>query len=187
MHRITRQIRNDHKRMKRLLDLLEHEAATLATGDDHDYGTIIDIVDYFTRYPDRYHHQLEDALFGWLSEIRPEAESVIQQITTDHATQSIHCSELESLLQGVRAGHLVPRAQVVQRLQHFVDEQRRHIDNEETEILVLLDQTLARRSPPKLPQPEEENSSSICSDVARNIEQQVQATTDIHDQKLANA
>ncbi len=62
--------------MAKLLDLLEAELAVYREGGVADFDLTRDIMDYTTRWPERYHHPLENLLFDMLKDKGAEAEAL---------------------------------------------------------------------------------------------------------------
>ena len=60
------QLCQDHTHIGRLLDFVDREIEKAGTPDKPDFGLLRDIMEYVTRYPDIYHHPLEDQLFAEL-------------------------------------------------------------------------------------------------------------------------
>ena len=60
---ILRTLREDHRNMGRLLDVLESQIEVFRRGDKPDYEILTETVDYCLNYPERFHHPLEDQIF----------------------------------------------------------------------------------------------------------------------------
>ena len=60
------ELRNDHKNMALILDLLETESNRLYNGQDGDYELMADVMRYMTVYPDAIHHPKEDRVYAEL-------------------------------------------------------------------------------------------------------------------------
>ena len=54
------ELREDHRNMALVLNVLESTIETAATGEDPDFELIDEIMRYMTIYPDAVHHPKED-------------------------------------------------------------------------------------------------------------------------------
>jgi hemerythrin-like domain-containing protein len=153
MSAILDHLHQDHRNMIRLLDLLEREVKDLATGADHDYVLMADIVAYFNHYPAHFHHPYEDKVFGWISGERPALAGLVEELRLEHETQAELGRELSLLLQAIGARHMVPREKVLDDLAVFIETQRKHIDKEEAQLLVGIEELLTERDLIEIPIP----------------------------------
>lgn len=135
MSEILDHIHQDHRNMMTLLDLLEHDLRDLASGDDHDYSLMANIIDYFNHYPAHYHHPFEDQLFDWIGNERETLRAEIDNLREEHQSQAKFLARLSTLIQGVQTGHMVPRAEIVDQMTQFIKLQREHIQTEEGHLL----------------------------------------------------
>lgn len=72
---IVHTLHSEHQYFEFLLRTLEEEAEKLQPGKIPDYHLLRDIVDYFARYPDQYHHPREDMLFNNMLERDPPSSA----------------------------------------------------------------------------------------------------------------
>jgi hemerythrin-like domain-containing protein len=135
MSEILSRLHQDHRNMISLLDLLEKQMADTASGNDHHFGLMSEIVDYFNHYPAISHHPIEDEIFEWVRGQRPRLGELVAELRAEHAAQADLGREVAMFLQGIAGGHLVPRAQIVEKLNLYIGVQRRHIDKEEAHLL----------------------------------------------------
>ncbi|MFT4585704.1 MAG: hemerythrin-like domain-containing protein [Gammaproteobacteria bacterium] len=135
MSEILDHIHEDHRNMVTLLDLLEGECRDLASGVDHDYTLMTNIVDYFNHYPTLYHHPFEDKVFAWICEERPTLTLIVKDLLVEHESQAKLVADVALLLKGIVTGHLVPRTKLVDELTSYITVQREHISKEENRLL----------------------------------------------------
>ena len=64
MHPILQKLSQEHRRMWKLLNLLQEELDKLDTGAEVNPELMRDIVDYTANYTDIFHHPKEDAIYG---------------------------------------------------------------------------------------------------------------------------
>ena len=77
-----RAIGNEHRYISRLLLILEDEAEALRSSGRCDYETLHRVMDYLSRFPDRYHHPKEDLIFDRMSD--PAHTEVIAELRQSH-------------------------------------------------------------------------------------------------------
>lgn len=140
--------------MIQLLEILESEVRNLASGSDHDYNLMSEIVDYFNHYPTRFHHPYEDKLFEWIGIEQPALLSLIEELRTEHEAQAALGSEMSMFLRGIRTGHMVPREAVVRDLTEYIQVQRNHIDKEEGRLLKEVEKLLEAKRAIEIPLPD---------------------------------
>ena len=61
--RILEELREDHRNLTRLLDLLENECRDIPDEGEPDMDLLHDIMHYMTVYPDAIHHPREDLVY----------------------------------------------------------------------------------------------------------------------------
>jgi hemerythrin-like domain-containing protein len=74
----------DHVHFARLLDLLEGELSAFHSGEQPDYGLLLNIVYYLRHYPDRFHHPRENVAFARLVERDPAMQLPIARRIQEH-------------------------------------------------------------------------------------------------------
>ena len=71
--RILEELREDHRNLARLLDLLENECRDVPAEGEPDMDLLHDIMHYMTVYPDAIHHPREDLVYTAFSGSRKYA------------------------------------------------------------------------------------------------------------------
>ena len=127
-------LREDHANASRLLDLLDHEAQAVRSGDDADYDVIEGVIDYFKGYPDAFHHPLEDQIFNRLSKADPTRAKAIGDLLAEHAAMRKETVELAAALDSVRLEAEVPRNNIVEKIEAFVAMYRGHMVAEDAQF-----------------------------------------------------
>ena len=59
-------LRQEHRNIEKLLQVLERELSIFDRGDRPEYEVIVRVFDYFQEYPDSCHHPKEDMIFDKL-------------------------------------------------------------------------------------------------------------------------
>ena len=73
---VLTELRQDHRNMGLMLNLLEQESNRLFDGDDTDFELLHDVMHYMTVYPDTVHHPKEDRIYAELKAGRSQLRSV---------------------------------------------------------------------------------------------------------------
>lgn len=129
-------LRNDHANMRGLLNVLADLASQLHQDDlDVDYHLMLDILDYFTCFPDAVHHPIEDQLFTRLLENAPELSADVAELKAEHKLVAVEGQEIYKDLQGICAGHMVARQRLIEMTEAFISNQLQHMEREENYIL----------------------------------------------------
>ncbi len=64
------ELREDHRNLRLLLDLLESESSSITVDDEPDFELLHDIMQYMTVYSDAVHHPKEDLVYDLLHHYR---------------------------------------------------------------------------------------------------------------------
>jgi acetyl esterase/lipase/hemerythrin-like domain-containing protein len=125
---------SEHRYINTLLDTLESQADRLAPGKIADYPLMLDIVDYLTHYPDRYHHPREDMLFDMLRRRDKSFKKQLDRLNREHETLRTYNDALFEQLSGIASGRRVDAPELRASLQRYVSGYRKHMEFESREI-----------------------------------------------------
>lgn len=140
---ILEELRQDHRNMAVLLDLLENEADKLYNDDSTDFELMLEIMHYMTVYPDSVHHPKEDRIYAELKAARPDLARGMAHITDEHRTIAEHSLSLRDKLEQVASGNFVRRNDVVADAVRYIDALRRHMRWEEADLFRRVDRMIA--------------------------------------------
>lgn len=121
----------EHKRMSRLLGLLEEQIATLEQAGEPDYELIKEILDYFLTYPDLCHHPKENLVLEKLRQRAPDAAAEVGALDDEHDRLSHQLHDFSHAVINLMLEVEVPRDALVKAARGFVDNERRHMAAEE--------------------------------------------------------
>ncbi len=124
-------LRSEHQNMTRMLDLLEQQVAVFEEAGEPDYELIGQIIDYFRRFPDLYHHPKEEVILIHLRERAPDQAEKIGDMEGDHEGCSDHLQNLARFVVKVLMGGEVSREAFVRLARDFIDNERKHMKGEE--------------------------------------------------------
>jgi len=141
--RILDELRQDHRNMTLLLNMLEREANHIYEGGDSDFEVIRDVMHYMTVYPDAVHHPKEDRLYAELKAARPDLAAGFDRITRDHRNICENGVKLRDELDSINAGSFIRRKTLVGDALRYVNELRNHMQWEELDLFRRCDEMAA--------------------------------------------
>jgi hemerythrin-like domain-containing protein len=125
----------EHRHFEALLSGLQDELDLFANGERPNYALMMEILTYLTEYCDRVHHRREDVAFERLERRCPELALPLARLRQEHRVIAHAGETLRGHLASILDGALVPRAQVEVAAATYLVYYRRHIAQEESEIL----------------------------------------------------
>lgn len=124
-------LRDDHKKLARLLDLIAREIRIFDAGDLPDYELVSSILDYTRNYPDLYHHPVEDLVLAKLRLRDPDAADSVGALDTEHEKLGALTRRFAAALHNVMQDAELPRDWFVEIASDYLTFQRRHMQMEE--------------------------------------------------------
>jgi hemerythrin-like domain-containing protein len=121
----------EHRNIRRLLGMLDHQAGLLERDADPDYDLLQGIANYFCSYPDRCHHPKEDAVFRQLQNKHPAEATRVGDLAREHREAHARVSRFRENIQAIFRDEILPRETVVRAARSFVDAEREHMKMEE--------------------------------------------------------
>lgn len=141
--KVLGELRQDHRNMSLLLNLLELQSNRLFDGADVDFELMHDIMHYMTVYPDVVHHPKEDRIYAELKAARPDLSRGFDRITEDHRHIASLSMKLRNELATVEAGGIVEKKQVVADALRYVNSLRGHMQWEELDLFRRIEEMVA--------------------------------------------
>lgn len=134
------ELRNDHRNMAKLLDLLQREIDRIGHLDDSaDVQLICDIMRYMTEYSDGTHHPREDIIYAGMRARQPERMQGLEAVEVDHKDIAAFSLRLLNDAEAIIAGNAVARQRVIEDSRQYVDRLRKHMQWEEKELFPCAD------------------------------------------------
>ncbi len=141
---LIEELREDHRNMALVLDVLEQTAASARSGEDPDFELIDEIMRYMTVYPDAVHHPKEDLVYGELIRNRPQLASDLEDVPADHRQIAELGSKLRDDVEAIIAGAAVRRESFVKDASDYVRRLREHMQWEETDLFKRVDEMIGK-------------------------------------------
>ena len=141
--RILDELREDHRNLTRLLDLLENECRDVPDEGEPDMELLLDIMHYMTIYPDAIHHPREDLLYTAMREHCADLVEGLEGVPGDHREIAELGATLRTDIEAIISGAAVTRQHLLEDLVNYVGHLRRHMEWEEADLFPRAD-ALAR-------------------------------------------
>ena len=84
LNQVLAELREDHRNLSLLLDLLESESEGVTVDDEPDFELLHDIMQYMTVYSDAVHHPKEDLVYKLLRDQDVELTTELEQVEPEH-------------------------------------------------------------------------------------------------------
>jgi len=133
------ELREDHRNMALVLNVLESTIETASTGEDPDFELIDEIMRYMTVYPDAVHHPKEDVVYTELKQQRPDLSEGLDDVPEDHAQIAVLGNKLRGDVEAIVAGAAVRRQQFIVDALKYVGRLRNHMNWEEADLFSRID------------------------------------------------
>jgi hemerythrin-like domain-containing protein len=140
---VLTELRQDHRNMSLMLNLLEQESNRLFDGDDTDFELLHDVMHYMTVYPDAVHHPKEDRIYAELKAVRPDLSIGFDRITVDHQNISELSIRLRHDVASINSGGVIRRKAVVADALRYVNTLRGHMQWEELDLFRRIEEMVA--------------------------------------------
>ena len=102
---VLAELREDHRNLRLLLNLLESESASITVDDEPDFELMHDIMQYMTVYSDAVHHPKEDLVYGLIREHDTEMATSLEQVEPEHLDISQTRHDVAQRYRGDYFGH----------------------------------------------------------------------------------
>lgn len=131
---ILSELREDHRNIAIMLDLLERETERIRDGEKPDYELIHDIMRYMTTYSDAVHHPKEDILYSAIREQKPELADGLEKVEPEHEELARLSEVLRNDVEAIASGAAVTRDTLVHDATDYIQRLREHMNWEEGDL-----------------------------------------------------
>ena len=132
--RTLKELREDHRNMSLLLEMIETEANRLYHDEEADLDLAHDIMIYMTAYPDAVHHPKEDRLYAELKAFRPDLSQGMSKVTAEHRRIAEQGHKLRISIEQVLVGQADRPKAIVENALRYIDALRSHMRWEEHDL-----------------------------------------------------
>jgi hemerythrin-like domain-containing protein len=127
-------LRDEHRDIEQLLDVLEHELKAFDRRERPDYEVIQAIIGYFQDYPDCCHHPKEDMIFERLKARNPLVAKRIGDVEAEHRQETERLDRVAKVVRNVLLDREILRLTFSKVMRDFIDHQRGHMAMEERSL-----------------------------------------------------
>ena len=138
MNRLLERLDLEHRRLARLLDLLDKLLNDFHAGVEPDYELICEMLEYMETYADQVHHPTEDLIFRRVLERAGADQPVLGILMQQHRILAELNRRFRQSLEGVVHEEVLRRDQVESQGRELVDTLRRHMVLEDTAAFPLV-------------------------------------------------
>lgn len=146
LNALLSELREDHRNMSTLLDLVEAQLLRVDNGENPDLELMHDIMMYMTTYSDAIHHPKEDRVYAELQRSRAELAVGLEGVETDHEAIAELGHALRADIEGMISGAALRREKLVRDTVDYVRRLRKHMKWEEDDLFKRADK-LASEQP----------------------------------------
>jgi hemerythrin-like domain-containing protein len=137
-------LRQDHRNMSVMLDLLSQQVEHIRNGERPDYELIYDIMRYMTTYSDAVHHPKEDMLYSVMLTEQPELVAGLERVGPEHMEIAERGDTLRHDVEAVASGAAITRERVIEDTSNYVQFLRQHMAWEEEDLFRRADKLAGR-------------------------------------------
>ncbi len=130
---VTQALRKDHRRVVRLLRVLERKIDVFARSEAPDSDIIVGVANYFLQYPDRCHHPEEDLIVAKLIESHSEAAGVVA-LVNEHRELREKTLRFRRAVNRLVLGTEVSRPAIVAAARDFIAAKHRYMREEKCSL-----------------------------------------------------
>ena len=114
-------LRQEHRNIEKLLQVLERELNIFDRGERPDYEVVLAVIDYFKDYPDTCHHPKEDLIFEKLKVRDAGAAAAIGDLAAEHQEGARRLGRVAQTVEAVLNDHDLLRHGVYNIMRDFID------------------------------------------------------------------
>jgi hemerythrin-like domain-containing protein len=131
MTKIIELLREEHRTIEALLDVLNDEISVFDRQERPDYEVIQAIISYFQDYPDCCHHPKEDMIFEKLKARDPVAAKGVGDLEIEHRREDERLQRVAHIIRNILLDRDIRREAFDDVMHDFIDHQREHMMMEE--------------------------------------------------------
>lgn len=140
---ILQKLNSDHKDIARILYCLRAQIKDFENPDiEHSLTQIINILDYISTVPERWHHPVEDLVFNRLLEKNPPHPEQLRAVLQEHEYLERLTQELRNAFEQVSIDISVPLSRLYRTADIYLSRQMLHMDAEEAVLFPMAEEYL---------------------------------------------
>jgi len=127
-------LRQEHRNIEKLLDVLEQELSVFDRGEHPDYDVFGAVIEYFKNYPDTCHHPKEDVIYEKFKQRDPARAAQVADLQAEHREGAARLQRVAQAIEQVLNDQDLLREAVDHIVRDFIAGERKHIALEEQEV-----------------------------------------------------
>lgn len=143
MNDLLNRLAEDHRRLTRLMTMLEGLLDQFHGGGEPNYGLIAELMEYIVDFADQVHHPSEDLIFARVVERTDAGGEVLRQLLRQHEGMAQVNRRFRDAVEGVMNEVVVAREDLEQQGRAVIALQREHMRLEDEQGFPLALATLA--------------------------------------------
>jgi len=133
MSALLTRLGEDHRRLTRIMNLLEGLLDRFHGGVEPDYELMCELMEYLIDYADQVHHPSEDLIFERLLQAPDQGHDVLRRLTLQHEALAQLNRRFRESLEGIVHEEVLPREEVEQQGRELLATLREHMRLEDGE------------------------------------------------------
>lgn len=135
-------LKAEHRVFRRFLDLFELELAAFEAGRSPRYELLEMLLDYFTSFPDEWHHRKEDLIYDVLVTRSDLARPALDDLRADHDRLAAGARQFGEHISELRQGSDLPMEVIVETGAVYTRLLRRHMVKEDNVFFPMAERQL---------------------------------------------
>ena len=135
-------LRQEHRNIEKLLQVMEQELTVFDRGERPDYEVFGAIVEFFKNYPDSCHHPKEDMIYEKFRTRDPGRAASVADLEAEHREGAVRLRRVARAIESVLNDQELLRESVDRIVRDFIDSERKHIALEDKVIFPAIVDTL---------------------------------------------
>lgn len=135
---MLKELHQEHQNIAKLLDLLRQQLFAIRNEQPVRYRLLKDVLSYMSEVSDLRHHPQEDLIYNYFLKYRAADEKLGARLNAEHAMIIKAGKELTALVDMILMDAVIPREEIISKLESFIVLQQRHMDFEENQVFVEL-------------------------------------------------
>jgi hemerythrin-like domain-containing protein len=135
-------LRQEHRNIEKLLQVMEQELTVFDRGERPDYEVFGAIVEFFRNYPDSCHHPKEDIIYEKFRTRDPGRAASVADLEAEHREGAVRLRRVARAIESVLNDQELLRESVHRIVRDFIDNERKHIALEEEVVFPAIVDTL---------------------------------------------
>jgi len=136
---ILAELREDHRNISMLLDLVEAQLLRVDKGETPDLELLHDIMQYMTIYSDAIHHPKEDLVYAKMRAASPDVARGLEGVEVDHREIADLGRSLREDVEALTLGVAQTRESLMRDMIDYVRRMRKHMEWEEQDLFLRAD------------------------------------------------